>query len=187
MGAERTSSATRGSTASLLRALFNSRVNSAGEVSRAKPGSIPISTRKRCYPLDWAGWGGARCGGSPAANGFLHLRSWGSARRAVRPHMGGDTGRRQLLFASTASLQSNGLVFGEAIRKCREAVLKAGNPYGVVDIAFWGVEAVPASYAGPVVSTGVTAVYQHQGGLEARGAAVGCHFGEKGGVIIAQR
>ena len=90
-------------------------------------------------------------------------------------------------LASTASLQSNGVVFGEAIRKCREAVLKAAKPYGVVDIAFWGVEAVPASYAGPVVSTGVTAVYQHQGGLEAPGAAVGCHFGEKGGVIIAQR
>ena len=65
-------------------------------------------------------------------------------------------------LASTASLQSNGLVFGEAIRKCREAVLKAPKPYGVVDIAFWGVEAVPAGYGGPVVSTRVTAVYQHQ-------------------------
>jgi hypothetical protein len=35
-------------------------------------------------------------------------------------------------LASTASLQSNGLVFEEAIRKCRDAVLKAAKPYGVV-------------------------------------------------------
>jgi hypothetical protein len=90
-------------------------------------------------------------------------------------------------LASTASLQSDGLVFGEAIRRCREAVLKAGKPYGVVDIAFWGVEAVPAGYGGPVVSTGLTAVFQRQGDPDARGVAVGCHFGEKGTVIIAQR
>ena len=90
-------------------------------------------------------------------------------------------------LASTASLQSNGLVFGEAIRKCRDAVLKASKPFGVVDIAFWGVEAVPAGYGGPAVSTGVTAVYQRQGGLEARRAAIGCHFGEKGAVIVARR
>jgi hypothetical protein len=86
-------------------------------------------------------------------------------------------------LASTTSLQSDGLVFGEAIRKCRDAVLKASKPYG--DLAFWGVEAVPAGYGGAAVSTGVTAVYQPQRG--SRGAAVECHFGEKDAVMIAQR
>jgi hypothetical protein len=90
-------------------------------------------------------------------------------------------------LASTASLQSNGVVFGEAIRKCREAALKAAKPYSVVDVAFWGVEAVPAGYGGPAVSTGVTAVYQRERGLEASRAAIECHFGEKGAVIVAQR
>jgi hypothetical protein len=123
------------------------------------------------------------CGKRFPALAILGLCQTGCAS----PHWAATQVDDSSYLASTASLQSNGVVFGEAIRKCREAVLKAVKPYGVVDIAFWGVEAVPAGYGGPVVSTGVRAVFQHLGGLEAPGAAVGCHFGEKGAVIIAQR
>jgi len=85
------------------------------------------------------------------------------------------------------SLHSKSLVFGEAIRKCREAFLKAAEPNRVVDLAFWSVEAVPAAYGGAAVSTAVTAVLERQAGLETPTAAVRCQFGEKSAIMIAHR
>jgi hypothetical protein len=119
------------------------------------------------------------CGKRFSALAILGLCETGCAS----PHWAATQVDDSSYLSSTASLQSNGVVFGEAIRKCREAA----KPYGLIDIAFWGVEAVPASYAGPVVSTGITAVSQGQGGLEAHRAAIDCHFGERVAVIIAQR
>jgi hypothetical protein len=81
-------------------------------------------------------------------------------------------------------LQSDALVFDETIWRCRQAIIAAAKPYGVVDVAFWSVGSLPSAYGGPAVSTVVTAVYRRRGGLERRTAAIECRFSEKGVVVV---
>ncbi len=92
--------------------------------------------------------------------------------------------RAEFSSAVTGSVQSDAHVFEEAIWRCRQAILSAAKPYGVVDVAFWSVGSLPSAYGGPAVSTVVTAVYRRQGGLERRTAAIECRFGEKGVVVV---
>lgn len=85
--------------------------------------------------------------------------------------------------AETGAIRTTDLVYEEAIRGCRETILKALKPYGVIQVAFWSVGALSNTYDRAPISTLVTAVYLRQGGSESRTGSVECRFNENGAVI----
>jgi hypothetical protein len=101
------------------------------------------------------------------------------------PDVGPVSGTREDLRAFRKPLKPRPGTPLQVVRNCREAIVAAALPYGVVRVDAASAGAMQSGRSGYMAPVEFRVVYARKGGLETRQAVVGCRLDTAGRVYAA--